>query len=118
MPEHNHAQEPQDKSPPAIKTVMEKQPEIAALCRQNQVARLELFGSATQVTFNPATSDFDFLVEFATDIPEGAADRFFGLKQGLSDMLGRTVDLVELAAVKNPYFIEAIGSNRLVIYGN
>ena len=118
MPEQNHTQEPQDTPPPAVKTVMEKQPEIAALCRQNQVARLELFGSAIQATFDPATSDFDFLVEFVTDTPEGAADRFFGLKQGLTDMLGRTVDIVELAAVKNPYFIEAIGSNRLVIYGN
>lgn len=102
----------------AIDTIMAKQAEIAELCQQTQVARLELFGSATQSTFDPISSDFDFLVEFAVDTPEGAADRFFGLKQGLSDMLGRTVDLIELKSIKNPYFLEAISSNRLTLYGN
>jgi uncharacterized protein len=93
---------------PASSAIMAKQSEIAALCRLNQVARLDLFGSATRPTFDAQTSDFDFLVEFATDTPEGAADRFFGLKHGLSALLGRTVDLVDLAAAKNPYFLQAI----------
>jgi len=95
-----------------------KQAQIAELCRLNQVARLDLFGSATRPTFDARTSDFDFLVEFATDTPEGAADRFFGLKQGLSVLLGRTVDLVDLAAAKNPYFLQAIAVDRLAIYGH
>lgn len=103
---------------PASSTIMAKQAEIAALCRLNQVARLDLFGSATQPTFDPATSDFDFAVEFAVETTEGAADRFFGLKQGLSNMLGRTVDLIDIKAIKNPYFLKAIAPNRLTIYGS
>lgn len=102
----------------AAELVKRKQAQIAALCRLNQVARLDLFGSATRTTFDAQTSDFDFLVEFATDTPEGAADRFFGLKHGLSALLGRTVDLVDLAACKNPYFLQAIACDRLAIYGH
>jgi predicted nucleotidyltransferase len=101
----------------AVDRVMDKQAEIAALCQLNQVVRLDLFGSATQPTFDAATSDFDFVVEFSSDTSEGAADRFFGLKQGLSDALGRAIDLVDLKAVKNPYFLQAIAPSRLIIYG-
>lgn len=101
----------------AVDRIMAKQAEIAALCQLNQVARLDLFGSATQPTFDSATSDFDFAVEFSIDTSEGAAARFFGLKQGLSDTLGRTIDLVDVKAVKNPYFLQAIAPSRLNIYG-
>ena len=102
----------------AAELVKCKQVQIAELCRLNQVARLDLFGSATRSIFDTQTSDFDFLVEFATDTPEGAADRFFGLKHGLSAILGRTVDLVDLAAAKNPYFLQSIAGDRLAIYGH
>ncbi|MBD2257819.1 nucleotidyltransferase domain-containing protein [Pseudanabaena sp. FACHB-2040] len=74
-----------------LSLVLTKKAEIAALCQQNQVARLELFGSATCDRFDPPTSDLDFLVEFAVDTPKGAADRFFGLKQGLATVFGRTI---------------------------
>lgn len=102
----------------AIELIKRKQAQIVELCRLNQVARLDLFGSATRPTFDAQTSDFDFLVEFATDTPDGAADRFFGLKHGLSTVLGRTVDLVDLAAAKTPYFLQAIAGDRLNIYGH
>ncbi|MBE9079167.1 hypothetical protein IQ241_17990 [Romeria aff. gracilis LEGE 07310] len=90
---------------------------MARLCQQNAVSRLELFGSATAYHFDPATSDFDFLVEFAIQNPAGAADRFFNLRQGLSELLEAAIDLVELKAVKNPYFLDAIASSRVNIFG-
>lgn len=102
----------------AIEMVKTKQAEIAELCRRNQVAQLDLFGSATRSTFNAQTSDFDFLVAFAIQSPDGAANRFFSLKQGLSDLLGRTVDLVDLNAIKNPYFLKVIAPDRLTVYGS
>ncbi len=36
---------------------------IAELCRQFGVRRLAVFGSAAKGTFDPATSDVDFLVD-------------------------------------------------------
>ncbi|HSM80406.1 MAG TPA: hypothetical protein VLS96_01915 [Nodosilinea sp.] len=76
----------------AVELVKRQQAQIAELCRLNQVARLNLFGSATRPNFNPQTRNFDFPVEFAIDNPNGAADRFLGLKKGLSATLGYPVD--------------------------
>ena len=103
---------------PAVDKVLSKQPEIAGKAQQFQVARLALFGSATQANFDLAISDYDFLVEFAIDTPQGAANRFFGLKHGLADLLGRDIDLVDLSTVKNPYFLEAISPNCIRVYGH
>ena len=39
---------------------------IATICQRFRVSRLEVFGSAARADdFNPATSDVDFLIEFA-----------------------------------------------------
>ena len=43
----------------------DKLPEIMALCERYGVAQLELFGSATGATFDPASSDYDFLLKLA-----------------------------------------------------
>ena len=50
--------------------IADKREELAELCRQYDVARLEVFGSAARGTdFDPETSDADFLVEFDPDRP-------------------------------------------------
>lgn len=90
--------------------------EIEALCRQYGVLRLDLFGSATGPTFDPATSDYDFLVEFdACNVP-GYADRYLGLLEELTSLLGRPVDLVVERAIRNPYFKEGVNRSRQLFY--
>ena len=73
--------------------------EIAALCRQFQVLRLDLFGSAArEVDFDPAArlSAFEHL----------------RLRDLLADLLGRPVDLVTEGAVKNPFVLSGIERSR------
>jgi hypothetical protein len=89
---------------------------IAALCRQFHVRRLELFGSAARGDFDPARSDVDFLVEFDRGAPMAVLDAYFGLKEGLETLLGRPVDLVVSAAVRNPYLRASIESSRETLY--
>jgi predicted nucleotidyltransferase len=89
---------------------------IESLCRSHRVKRLELFGSATRGDFDSGTSDLDFFVEFEPLGWEGSSDRYFGLLHGLEDLLQRHIDLVDLAAVKNPYFIEVATMNRELLY--
>jgi len=89
---------------------------IAAICQRFHVSRLEVFGSAARADdFNPASSDVDFLVEFATDAAVGLQD-FFGTKTALEQLLGRAVDLVEPGAVRNPYVLASINRNREAVY--
>jgi predicted nucleotidyltransferase len=89
---------------------------IEELCRRYAVRRLEAFGSAVRGDFDPATSDVDFLVEFRDPGPTGPADAYFGLLEGLQEVLGREVDLVVISAVKNPYLLQSIERSRTLLY--
>ncbi|MDP3798562.1 MAG: nucleotidyltransferase domain-containing protein [Polaromonas sp.] len=89
---------------------------IAAICQRYRISRLEVFGSAARADdFNPASSDADFLVEFAPEAHTGL-DEFFGAKTALEQLLGRSVDLVEPGAVRNPYVLASINRNRESVY--
>jgi predicted nucleotidyltransferase len=64
----------------------------------------------------PETSDLDFLVEYI-DVPESkTANCFFGLLADLRELFDRDVDLVEISAIRNPYFLRAIAKDRVVLY--
>jgi predicted nucleotidyltransferase len=89
---------------------------ITAICRRYRVRRLDVFGSAARETdFMPASSDADFLVEFAPDAtPDFRV--FFGVKSELEQLLGRPVDLIEADAVRNPYLQRSINRDRSPVY--
>lgn len=98
--------------------IQEKTGKLADLCGRFHVLRLELFGSAAiEGAFNPDVSDIDFIVEFKPCSPEEHCDRYFGLLEELERLYGRHVDLVELRAMKNPYFIKEANESRVMIYG-
>lgn len=89
---------------------------ISGICHRYRIRRLEVFGSAARGDdFNPASSDADFLVEFAPDAQPGLKT-FFGAKNDLEKLLGRSVDLVEPGAVRNPYVLASINRNREAVY--
>lgn len=73
-----------------------------------------MFGSATTDRFGP-DSDVDVLVEFDPDAGD-LFDRYFDLKEGLEQILGRDVDVVVERAMKNPYFKASIEHTRRNIY--
>lgn len=89
---------------------------IIHLCRQFEVQRLELFGSATREDFDETTSDFDFFVEFVPQSKLSLFSGYFPLKHGLEDLLGRPVDLIVRAAVTDPHFLVAAERDRELIY--
>ena len=90
--------------------------EIAELCYQFHVLRLDLFGSASQGDFDPSRSDVDLLVEFGPSEELKALDQYFGLKEALEELLDRPVDLVVSSAVTNPYIRKSIEETRESLY--
>ena len=80
-----------------------------------RVARLRVFGSAITDHFDPSTSDLDFLVEFLPDAPRGIRP-YLSLKEALERISGRDVDLVEAAAVRNPYFARRAFTEAVDVY--
>lgn len=94
----------------------QKRADISRICQRHQIRRLEVFGSAARATdFDPATSDADFLVEFAPGSKRGL-ESYYALKADLEALLQRGVDLVEPAALRNPYLLAGVNSARELIY--
>jgi uncharacterized protein len=90
--------------------------EIAALCRKFEVKYLELFGSAASGDFDSGRSDLDFFVDFLSRDWHGAADRWFGLQEGLEVLFARKVDLVSRPDAKNPYFLQVAHRHKVQLY--
>lgn len=99
--------------PPALKSHIH---EIVDLCRRYGVARLDVFGSAATDAFDPATSDFDFVVSFADETFGTLADRYLDLAEGLESLLGRPVDLITERSIRNPIFRQAVERTRQRVY--
>ena len=90
---------------------------IRELCREFDVVRLEVFGSAATGAFDPDRSDIDFLVEYAPGTDLGPwMKRYFDFQERLSSLLGRPVDLVMTGALRNPYFVRAVNESRRLLY--
>ena len=87
---------------------------IEGFCRKWSIAELALFGSVLRSDFRP-DSDIDFLVTFAPDAKWDLWD-FVAIKDELETLFGRSVDLVEKRAVRNPLLRREILSNNEVIY--
>jgi predicted nucleotidyltransferase len=83
-------------------------------CRDFDVKRLDVFGSAARGS-STASSDVDLLVEFR-DPEIHLAKRFFGLLHRLEDSLGCQVDLLTLSSLRNPYFRKRILQERIPLY--
>jgi predicted nucleotidyltransferase len=74
--------------------------DLAALCRRYGVERLEVFGSAARGhDFDPARSDADFMVTFASAVRDDLTT-YLDFKDALEALIGRPVDLIEREAVE------------------
>jgi hypothetical protein len=91
---------------------------IAEACATYCVECLELFGSAVSGSFDPATSDLDFLVRFRTDARARAFDNYFGLHERLEALFGRPIELVTINSVRNARFLKDIANSRHLIYAS
>jgi uncharacterized protein len=100
-----------------ISLIEQERQTLIDLCRQFQVERLDLFGSATVPSrFNAVSSDLDFLVTFANMPPIDYANAHLGMLLRLEDIFKRPVDLVTEKSIRNPYFLPAINATRQSIY--
>lgn len=90
---------------------------LRELCRRYRVKSLYAFGSVITPQFNDA-SDVDLLLEFEPDISvEEYTDHYFLLRQELTALLRRPVDLITRRSLSNPYFIADVEQTKQLIYG-
>ena len=84
---------------------------LIAICRQNDVTRIGVFGSVVRGEADNQ-SDIDLLVEFSK---RKSLLAFVALERQLSIALGRKVDLLTEAAI-SPYLRDRIKCELRVIY--
>jgi uncharacterized protein len=99
-----------------IALIEEHRHALVDICRRFKVRRLDLFGSAVRGTFNPQSSDLDFLVSLDDTSPAEYTDNYFALAHELERLLQRRVDLVTERSVRNPYFRQVIEATRQPVY--
>jgi len=92
------------------------QNEIRSVCSLYNVHKLYIFGSAIRDEFN-YQSDVDLLVDFKNISVHNYADNYYDLKIELQKIFNRKIDLLELQAIKNPYFKSEIEHTKRLIYG-
>ncbi|MES2703216.1 MAG: nucleotidyltransferase domain-containing protein [Bacteroidota bacterium] len=91
---------------------------ICDACKKHHVRSLYLFGSAAKDGQSSEESDMDLLYRFnKKDIAEmDYADNFFDLLFELEGLLKRKVDLVAEEKMRNPYFIESVNRDKVLLY--
>jgi uncharacterized protein len=99
-----------------IDLVTERRDQVAALCRQYGVRRLDLFGSAATGAFDPETSDLDFVATFTDTHLPGYLGRYLGFADALEALFGRPVDLLTENMIGGPYFRQAVEAARQPVY--
>ncbi len=98
-----------------IDLVANKRDEIAALCRKYRIVRLDLFGSAATGAFDSATSDLDFVVDLG-EYESGVAGRYLDFIAAMEALFDRSVDMLTVNSIRNPYFREAVDEQRVNLY--
>ena len=91
-----------------LELLEENKSEIGLLCRHYGVVRLRVFGSALSEDWDEACSDIDFLADYGPErllLPP--LQRLVGLPMALEELLGRKVDVVNVAMIRNPFFKES-----------
>jgi predicted nucleotidyltransferase len=96
--------------------IEERMGDIESLCRRLGVRRLAVFGSGVRRDFEDATSDLDFLVEFGPMSPREHKEAYFSLVEGLEKLFSRSVDLVEIQALTNPFVRSRIEAEQETVY--
>ena len=98
------------------RVVQEKLKELVDLCKNREVRRLALFGSAATGSFDHSSSDLDLIVEFKPMSPVEHADSYFGLMEDLQQLFDVPIDLIELTPIRNPFFRQAVAETEEVLY--
>jgi predicted nucleotidyltransferase len=90
--------------------------QLADFCRRWRVTELSFFGSVMRDDFGP-DSDVDVLVTFDSDAGWSLLD-LVTMQDELTSIVGRKVDLLEEAALRNPYRRSTILQSKHILYAS
>ena len=100
------------------KIIHEQMDALKTLCIRYKVKSLYVFGSINTPRFTDK-SDIDLLIDFEPDVSiEEYTDYFFLLREKLTELFKRKIDLVTRRSLSNPFFIEDVEQSKQLLYGS
>lgn len=97
--------------------IEQRKEELKDLCKKLKIKRLYVFGSSATSNKFKENSDIDFLISFDDGIsPEEYSENYFQLRYRLKELFNREIDVITERSLSNPYFIESINMNKVLIY--
>ena len=87
---------------------------ILSLCRRWKIVEFAVFGSVLRKDFR-STSDIDILVSFSKKAKWSLED-LVEIQDELEHIFGREVDIIEEAAIRNPFRRHEILTTKEVLY--
>lgn len=98
---------------PIIET---RKQDLKDICRKLKIKKLYTFGSVNSSHFSEK-SDIDFLISFEENLtPEEYSENYFKLQYLLRELFNREIDIVTERTLSNPYLIDSINKNKVLIY--
>jgi predicted nucleotidyltransferase len=97
--------------------IEQRKEELKAICERLKIRKLYAFGSAVTSDKFRDNSDIDFLISFEDSIsPEEYSENYFQLMYRLRELFNREIDVITERSLSNPYFIESVNKNKVLIY--
>lgn len=94
-----------------------KKEELKDICIKLKIKKLYAYGSAVTSDNFRENSDIDFLISFDDNIsPEEYSENYFQLQYKLRKLFDREIDVITERSLSNPYFIESVNKNKVLIY--
>ena len=88
--------------------------DIRALCERYRIRALYVFGSAVHGTFDPESSDLDFVVDPGEY--DDVMGRLLDFSYDLERLVGREIDLITSRATADPQFLSVVEATRVTLY--
>ena len=88
---------------------------IRSACSRHSVSSLAIVGSAARADFDPACSDIDVLVDFM-DADINYFRAFMGLRDELTSILGRKVDVITRRGIRNQLLLRSLENDAIQLY--
>jgi uncharacterized protein len=97
--------------------IEQRKEDLKHICESLKIRRLFVFGSAVSSDKFSENSDIDFLISFDDKIsPEEYSENYFQLQYRLRALFNREIDIITDRSLSNPYFIESLNKNKVLIY--
>jgi len=101
-----------------MQAIIEQQKEaLIIICEKLKIKSLYAFGSAVSDDKFRDNSDIDFLITFNESIShEEYLENYFQFHYQLRELFNREIDVLTDRSLSNPYFVENINKNKVLIY--